>query len=132
MSTEAPKRKKNASKKNKKSWRKNVDIDDVEEFLEDERLEQRIGGKFDDRKDEELFIVDNAVQKEDGAEKIPDRLQRRKAKAQKPLKCFQHLEITTGVPDPITKRNRVRSREERKNPTVVKKEEEMKRKGIKK
>ena len=39
MTTDAPKRKKNASRKNKKSWRKNVDIDDVEEFLEEERLE---------------------------------------------------------------------------------------------
>ena len=31
-----PKRRKNASKKNKKSWRKNTDIDDVDEFLEDQ------------------------------------------------------------------------------------------------
>ena len=45
-STSAPKRKKNASKKGKKSWRKNVDLDDVEDFLEDQRLEQRLGGEW--------------------------------------------------------------------------------------
>ena len=56
MTTEAPKRKKNASRKNKKSWRKNVDIEDVEEFLEEERLEERLGGKFADRKDEQGWV----------------------------------------------------------------------------
>ena len=56
MTTGAPKRKKNASRKNKKSWRKNVDIDDVEEFLEEERLEERLGGKFADRKDEQGWV----------------------------------------------------------------------------
>ena len=37
-----------------------------------------------------------------------------------------------GAADPIKKRNRVRTREERRNPTVVRKEEERKKKGIKK
>ena len=124
MTTEAPKRKKNASRKNKKSWRKNVDIDDVEEFLEEERLEERLGGKFADRKDEQLFVVDGAA--------ASGRIERRRARAARPLKCFQSLEITGGCPDPIKKRNRVRTREERRNPTVVRKEEERKRKGVKK
>ena len=35
MTTEPPKRKKNASRKNKKSWRKNVNIDDVEDLADD-------------------------------------------------------------------------------------------------
>ena len=35
-STAPPKRRKGASKKLKKSWRKNTDLDDVDEFLEDQ------------------------------------------------------------------------------------------------
>lgn len=31
------------SKKNKKSWRKHTDIKDVENFLDDRRLEERLG-----------------------------------------------------------------------------------------
>ena len=53
-----PKRNKNASKKNKKSWRKNTDLDEVEDFLEDQRLEQRLGGAFKDRPDSSLFVED--------------------------------------------------------------------------
>lgn len=37
------KKKKHVSKKNKKDWRKHCDIRDVEEFLEDQRLEERLG-----------------------------------------------------------------------------------------
>lgn len=36
-------RKKRVSKKLKSSWRKYVNIADVEEFLEDKRLEERLG-----------------------------------------------------------------------------------------
>jgi hypothetical protein len=39
----APKIKKNASRKNKKSWRKNVDMSAVEEYLEEKRFDERIG-----------------------------------------------------------------------------------------
>ena len=55
-----PKPQKKASKKNKKSWRKNTDIEDVEEFLEDQRLEERLGGAFDKRTDSDIFVVDNS------------------------------------------------------------------------
>ena len=63
-STEAPKSNKGASKKNKKSWRKNTSIEDIEEFLDDQRLEERLGGSFDKRKDEDLFMLDSKSQKE--------------------------------------------------------------------
>lgn len=36
-------KKKRVSKKNKIAWRKHVDITDVENFLEDQRLEERLG-----------------------------------------------------------------------------------------
>jgi nucleolar protein 53 len=63
-SVEAPKKNKGASKKNKKSWRKNTSIEDIEEFLDDQRLEERLGGAFDKRKDEDIFMVDSKSQKE--------------------------------------------------------------------
>ena len=61
-----PKPQKKASKKNKKSWRKNTDIEDVEDFLEDQRLEERLGGSFDKRSDSDIFIVDNTKNKVEG------------------------------------------------------------------
>lgn len=40
---ESSTKKKRVSKKHKSSWRKHVNITDVEEFLEDKRLEERLG-----------------------------------------------------------------------------------------
>ena len=42
-SVESVSKKKRVSKKNKKSWRKHTDIKDVEDFLDDKRLEERLG-----------------------------------------------------------------------------------------
>lgn len=36
-------KKKRVSKKNKTAWRKFTDVKDVDEFLEDQRLEERLG-----------------------------------------------------------------------------------------
>lgn len=36
-------KKKRVSKKNKSSWRKYIDTKDVDDFLEDQRLEERLG-----------------------------------------------------------------------------------------
>jgi hypothetical protein len=36
-------KKKRVSKKNKKSWRKHTDVKDVDSFLDDRRLEERLG-----------------------------------------------------------------------------------------
>jgi nucleolar protein 53 len=36
-------KKKRVSKKNKKSWRKHTDTKDVDSFLDDKRLEERLG-----------------------------------------------------------------------------------------
>merc|ERR1711881_208054 len=93
-STTAPKRRKGASKKNKKSWRKNTDIDDVNEFLEDQRLEERLGGAFDERADDELFIVDKGQEEEKAV--TTTRAARKKAAAEKPLRC--HANLTPEVP----------------------------------
>lgn len=66
-STGPPKIKKNASRKGKKNWRKNIDMTEVEESLEEKRLEERTGGILEVKKDSEIFLLDSGgVDPEDG------------------------------------------------------------------
>ncbi|XP_056633571.1 ribosome biogenesis protein NOP53 [Diorhabda sublineata] len=118
-------KKKRVSKKLKKSWRKHVNINDVEEFLEEKRLEERLGPPIETIPDEALFKLDTKPSVE-----LLSKTERRKLKAVKPLKCFSALQPYTNVPDPIAKRNRVRTKEERKNELVKKKEKFNEIKGI--
>ncbi|CAG9132695.1 unnamed protein product [Plutella xylostella] len=106
------KKKKHVSKKGKKEWRKYCDIKDVEDFLEDQRLEERLG-KFDTKPDSELFVVDTGGadgEQQDG-QKEPEKplsaKQRRRAKLAAPPKCFEILQSTSKVQDPNAKRNHV-------------------------
>ncbi|PSN36118.1 Uncharacterized protein C0J52_17203 [Blattella germanica] len=117
-------RKKRVSKKNKKSWRKHTDTKDVDSFLDDQRLEERLGKPFADRQDDELFEIDTVGHKEELVST------KRTKKKLKPIKCFSILENQSAVPDPITKRNRVRTAEERKHPLVKKIENDRNEKGI--
>lgn len=123
-----PKKAKGSSKKTKKGWRKNVDISKVEEYLDEQRLEERLGGAFDERPDDDVFMVDT---NEDEVEKeeIASNKWRRK-RPEKPLKCYQHLDISGGVADPVKGRNRRKLPEERKNPTVLAKEKANLEQGI--
>ncbi|KAJ8956766.1 hypothetical protein NQ314_006640 [Rhamnusium bicolor] len=118
-------KKKRVSKKLKESWRKHVNIADVEDFLEDKRLEERLGPPLATISNDELFVVDTISSLE-----LLSRSERRKLRASKPLKCFSALQPLTKVPDPIKKRNRVRTKEERKNDLIKKKDLENKSKGI--
>ncbi|EPQ50756.1 P60-like protein [Gloeophyllum trabeum ATCC 11539] len=55
----APAQLKQGSRKGKKAWRKNVDIEDVEEGMEGMRAEERVtGSALQKKKDEDLFQVD--------------------------------------------------------------------------
>ncbi|CAL1709723.1 unnamed protein product [Somion occarium] len=55
----APSQRNQSSRKGKRAWRKNVDIDDVEEVLEEIRTEERItGSALHKKKDEDLFQID--------------------------------------------------------------------------
>ncbi|KAI0372350.1 P60-like protein [Pilatotrama ljubarskyi] len=55
----APAQRNQSSRKGKRAWRKNVDIEPVEEGLEGLRAEERVTGTFlQNKKDEELFQVD--------------------------------------------------------------------------
>ncbi|CAH2054962.1 unnamed protein product, partial [Iphiclides podalirius] len=102
------KKKKHVSKKNKKAWRKYCDIKDVEDFLEDQRLDERLG-KFETKADSELFVVDTGGdEKPEVVDVKPLSLkQRKRALLSQTPKCFEVLLPTSKVQDPNAKRNRV-------------------------
>ncbi|EDV99605.1 ribosome biogenesis protein NOP53 [Drosophila grimshawi] len=97
-------KRKHISKKNKSAWRK-TDIEDVEQFLEDQRQEERVG-TFTDKQNEDLFMVDSSPEK--SAPSVQTVKQKRKLNALKPMRSHQALENTSKVQDPIVKRNHVR------------------------
>lgn len=125
----APKKAKGSSKKTKKGWRKNVDITQEEDFLEDQRLEERLGGPFNEKADEELFVIDNKAEDNQEVTGEPSKKWRKK-REEKPLKCFQHLELKSGAKDPVKVRNRRKTELERKNPLVIAKEKKLAENGI--
>lgn len=132
-----PKPQKKASKKNKKSWRKNTELDDVEDFLDDQRLEERLGGAFDKRSDSDIFVVDTAKDEatecsESTSINISKREARKKTAREKSLKCFSNLDVNSnsGVQDPKKGRDSRKTPEQRKNPTIKKKEEELAKAGM--
>jgi len=98
-----------ASKKNKKSWRKNVDMTAVNQFLEEERFEERVGGSFAARADDQLFTIEKE------AKAVPEKRNRKEAKK---LRCFANLEGLPGASDPKPLRNFTLKPEERENPIV--------------
>lgn len=73
-----------------------------------------------DKQDDELFAVD--IKPDEALLKLTPK-QQRKLKAQEPPKSLSILENQSQVKDPIGKRNRVKTREERKHPLLKKKEE---------
>ncbi|CAM0137364.1 unnamed protein product [Umbelopsis sp. WA50703] len=85
-----PVKQKNAqpSRKGKKAWRKNIDITDVEEHLEELRSEERAGGKISERSNDKLFAIDV---------KGDDRVKRQVAK-DKPLYIDQILKSRSAIP----------------------------------
>jgi len=106
-------KKRRVSKKTKKSWRKYVDIKDVDAFLEDKRLEERLGVPLSEYSNAQLFIVDNTADTVESG--ITSKRAARLALKAKELRCFASLKPHTHVPDPISVRNRVRTKEERIN-----------------
>ncbi|EZA54036.1 hypothetical protein X777_05885 [Ooceraea biroi] len=116
------------SKKTKKSWRKHVDINDVDAFLDNKRLEERLGAPFSERPDSELFTIDKNASATKPV-KSAKREARLALKSKEP-RCFASLKPHTKVPDPISKRNRVRTKEERMSSVLRQREAERKMKGI--
>jgi len=123
-STGPPKIKKNASRKGKKNWRKNIDMTEVEESLEEKRLEERTGGILEVKKDSEIFLLDS------GGVDPEERMKKKKKREIKPLRCHANLSGLPGVPDPKPIRNRTRTAEERMNPVVKRKLKSLAESGI--
>ena len=115
-------KKRKVSKKTKKAWRKHVDTKDVDKFLEDSRLEERLGS-FSVRENADLFVISTKP------EILPKKARRKLLQSKEP-RCFNILKPHTAVPDPITKRNRVRTKEERKNVLLLRKEALRESQGI--
>ena len=112
---ESDKKKRKVSKKTKRSWRKHVDTKDVDSFLECTRLEERLGVPFAERSDKDLFVVDSNPDTAT-TDEYKTKQERRAALKNSVPRCWASLNSYTAVPDPIAKRNRVKTPEERKNP----------------
>jgi len=101
-----------ASKKNKKSWRKNVDMTAVNQLLEERRFDERTGGSLAEQPDSALFTVDSGG----GA---GDQQAGRDRKTVRPLRCFANLAGLPGAQDPVGLRNTTKTPEQRENPIVT-------------
>ncbi|KAI4877689.1 hypothetical protein NFI96_016765 [Prochilodus magdalenae] len=90
-------RRKRVNKNKKKNWNKFSDIHDVEEFLDDVRLQERAtGGLIADKPDDSLFFVDTGTQKsipEPGAVE-------KKGKNSKPLRIDLILQPSSHIAPP--------------------------------
>lgn len=115
------------SKKTKKSWRKYIDVKDIDAFLDNNRLEERLGVPFSEHRDTQLFIIDK---QSDATGNIISKYATRSALKNKEPRCFASLKPHTSVPDPISKRNRVRTKNERMNSILRQREVERNLKGI--
>uniref|UniRef100_A0A673HRD9 Ribosome biogenesis protein NOP53 n=1 Tax=Sinocyclocheilus rhinocerous TaxID=307959 RepID=A0A673HRD9_9TELE len=85
---------KRVNKNKKKSWNKFSDIQDVEEFLDDVRLQERAtGGLISEKTDDSLFFVDTGETDEKDT-------QARKCKHSKPLRIDLILQPDSHIPAP--------------------------------
>ncbi|ESO00324.1 hypothetical protein HELRODRAFT_195124 [Helobdella robusta] len=78
MSSPSPSlKKRRVSKKRKSSWRKHSSKKEVEEYLENKRLDDRTGGPISEKDDEEIFFFGKEATKEE----VPDRRSRRQSRS---------------------------------------------------
>ncbi|XP_073497717.1 ribosome biogenesis protein NOP53 [Phyllobates terribilis] len=92
---DGPKRKR-VNRNKKKSWKKHSDVRDVEEFLDDVRLQERtVGGLLSEKANENLFFVDTGKKKK-GSKTDLKRLKRRT----KPLRIDLNLQPDSKVLPP--------------------------------
>ncbi|KAM3615542.1 uncharacterized protein V6R79_003772 [Siganus canaliculatus] len=97
-------RRKRVNKNKKKNWNKYSDVNDVEEFLEDVRHQERTtGGLLSERSDDSLFFLDVGQPKKDDekvAEPVETTTKKRKGKASQPLRIDLILQHDSLVPPP--------------------------------
>ncbi|XP_071753410.2 ribosome biogenesis protein NOP53 isoform X1 [Centroberyx gerrardi] len=95
-------RRKRVNKNKKKNWNKHSDVQDVEEFLDDVRLQQRTtGGLLSEKSDDSLFFLDVGHQKKTTQKaEEPEEGKKRKRKASRPLRIDLILQHDSLVPPP--------------------------------
>ncbi|XP_020363420.1 ribosome biogenesis protein NOP53-like [Oncorhynchus kisutch] len=93
-------RRKRVNKNKKKNWNKHSDIQDVEEFLDDVRLQERTtGGLISEKPDYSLFFVDIGEQKKSVLPEVQERKKGKKSKS-RPLRIDLILQHDSLVPPP--------------------------------
>ncbi|XP_069117828.1 ribosome biogenesis protein NOP53-like [Argopecten irradians] len=92
MASNVPVRKNRLGKNKKKAW-KAIDISEVEEVLEDERMQERTGGLVAEKSDDQLFMFDK-----DAFDPKENDAKYQKKNRKRALKCHANLE-----PDPKIK-----------------------------
>ncbi|ROL44221.1 Ribosome biogenesis protein NOP53 [Anabarilius grahami] len=91
------KRRKRVNKNRKKNWNKHSDIQDVEEFLEDVRLQEKAaGGLIAEKPDDSLFFVDTGEKDKDTQPQTTVK----KGKRSKPLRIDLILRPDSLIPAP--------------------------------
>jgi len=81
----------------KKNWKKHSDITDVEEYLEDKRLEERTGGINAEKKDDQLFFLDSAPPTVPDADPKTKPIGK-KRKIHEPQRCYANLQPDPRIP----------------------------------
>ncbi|KAL2095515.1 hypothetical protein ACEWY4_007663 [Coilia grayii] len=95
-------RRKRVNKNKKKNWNKYSDIQDVEEFLDDVRLQERTtGGLIADKPDDILFFLDiGATKRKESFPASGDEGEKNKKKNKRPLKVDLLLQSNSHIPAP--------------------------------
>ncbi|XP_041652443.1 ribosome biogenesis protein NOP53 isoform X1 [Cheilinus undulatus] len=94
-------RRKRVNKNKKKNWNKYSDINDVDEFLEDVRHQERTtGGLLSEKPDDSLFFLDVGQPKKAEQKAEPVEGKKRKGKASRPLRIDLILQHDSLVPPP--------------------------------
>ncbi|KAL3992276.1 BCL2/adenovirus E1B 19 kDa protein-interacting protein 3-like [Sarotherodon galilaeus] len=96
-------RRKRVNKNKKKNWNKYSDVQDVEEFLEDVRHQERTtGGLLSEKSDDSLFFLDvgepKKVEEKEAAEPVKGK--KRKGKSSRPLRIDLILQHDSRVAPP--------------------------------
>nr|XP_043887921.1 ribosome biogenesis protein NOP53 isoform X2 [Solea senegalensis] len=93
-------RRKRVNKNKKKNWNKHIDVNDVDEFLEDIRHQERTtGGLLSEKSDDTLFFVD-VGQPEKPESKESEEGKKRKGKTSQPLRIDLILQHDSLIPPP--------------------------------
>lgn len=98
-------KRKRVSKKTKSAWRKYTNTTDVDDYLDEKRLEERLGGPLDKKNNCDLFVYDNVKVGGKTRQSYNEKIAAKKKRSLESPRCFHIMQPWSSVPDPITKRN---------------------------